>query len=118
MKLENFKDIIDEYFDKTPTDNIIKRFEALGYEFEDVDSIQEPNFKDISDIGELNLFGSEFAYTEDNCAPVYGSMVESIEKINYIFNSLPESLAIIEIDYKEIEESAITESNREFAMAA
>jgi len=45
ITLEMYKDQIDAYFDNTPPSEIIKRFEALGYEFVPIDT---PDFDDTN----------------------------------------------------------------------
>jgi hypothetical protein len=37
MKLEDIKQQIDDYFDKITSEEIIKQFEELGYEFENIE---------------------------------------------------------------------------------
>lgn len=42
MKLENVKHIIDAYFDTVSPEKILADFEALGYEFEDINEEDYP----------------------------------------------------------------------------
>ncbi|MCC6724996.1 MAG: hypothetical protein IT258_10835 [Saprospiraceae bacterium] len=44
MKLSDIKDKIDAYFDSVSPIEIVKRFEALGYEFEE---IEEDNYVEL-----------------------------------------------------------------------
>ncbi len=44
MKLEDYKEQIDAYFDNVSPSEVIKRFEELGYEFIPIDT---PEFEDL-----------------------------------------------------------------------
>ena len=41
MKLEDVKDKIDAYFNSVSADEIVKQFETMGYEFEQINELEE-----------------------------------------------------------------------------
>jgi len=71
ITLEKYKEQIDTYFDNTPPSEIIKRFEALGYEFEPIDNSVDSNNLPIAEINqevicveEIGIFDMQDEFSE------------------------------------------------------
>jgi len=74
ITLEKYKEQIDAYFDKTPPSEIIKRFEALGYEFEPIDNSTADSIsipleinQEIIHVEEIGIFDLQEEFSESLC---------------------------------------------------
>jgi hypothetical protein len=95
MKLEDVKHLIDAYFEKVSGEEIIERFETLGYVFEDINEANYPEALIIAEkeaLAELHFNSSELLERQVNetyqfSETSFSEMITETEVIKFEFFS-------------------------------
>lgn len=93
ITLEKYKDKIDAYFENTPPSEIIKRFEALGYEFEPIDTDAEVDDSPLEKVNQQVVNGQ---HTENQ------STTELKKELHQIIDRLQDE-DVLECVYKVVQ---------------
>lgn len=109
MNLTDYKQIIDSYFDNVEPKEVIRRFEILGYEFENIDFYEDDIVKEI--IEQIQDISDDIYYVmveipnpkfdeSEFYVKIYYKETRSKEFINKSLDKILEDIKNLIINYK------------------